>query len=151
TADQLASVSDHLLNPTTVEYDTLGRKTRQVDPDLGTWLYDYDPIGTLKTQTDAKSQTVTFAYDLLGRVVRKWYPAAWTNETITAGVTRPNVYDVMELRCAIDANRAAAGLSTGGWTDAEIVAGRDTRIRAIHFTEARDRINALRSLAGLAA
>jgi YD repeat-containing protein len=122
-ADLLRGVTDAAGNQTTIDFDTLGRKTRLVDPDAGTWTYEYDPIGTLKAQTDAKGQRIDSFYDALGRLVRKWHPAAWTQETITGGTSRPTVHDLMELRCAVDVDRAAAGLSTGGWTDPEIVAG----------------------------
>src|SRR5207302_1408922 len=38
-------------NTTTLVYDRFGRKTRQVDPDMGSWLYEYDPLGNLTRQT----------------------------------------------------------------------------------------------------
>ena len=38
-------VTDHLGNETTMAYDTLGRKTQMIDPNMGTWHYDYDANG----------------------------------------------------------------------------------------------------------
>ncbi|MGH3659404.1 MAG: hypothetical protein ACRDUA_22380, partial [Micromonosporaceae bacterium] len=151
-ANQLTSVTDALGNVITVQNDPLGRKTQLADPDMGTWTYEYDPIGTLKAQTDAAGQRTDLFYDRLGRPVRTWHPVSWTQETLTAGINCPTVYDLMELRAAVDTNRAAAGLTTpapGTWTDAAIVAGTGVRVRAVHFTELRDRIQDLWTAAGM--
>ncbi len=58
-------------NTTTITYDTLGRKTQMVDPDMGTWVYTYDASGNLATQKDAKLKTITFTYDALNRLTNK--------------------------------------------------------------------------------
>lgn len=147
-ANQLLQVTDAAGNRTTISYDGLGRKVGMVDPDMGTWSYEYDPIGTLSAQTDAREQRVELAYDALNRLVRKWYPAFWNQEPITEG-HKPSVHDLMELRSAVDVDRGAVGLSTGVWTDPEIVAGRDVPIRAVHFTELRSRIEDLWIVAGM--
>ncbi len=84
-------------------YDDLGRKTTMTDPDMGSWSYSYDAVGNLTKQTDAKSQAIEFDYDKLNRLTRKWYQPAWTN---SVGFS---VYDLMEFRAAVDAERAAAG------------------------------------------
>src|SRR5262252_9023016 len=65
------------------QYDSLGRKTQMIDPDLGTWSYGYDAAGNLTTQTDAKNQTITMKYDELNRVTLKDLPP-----------TGPDVWDV---------------------------------------------------------
>ena len=85
-AGDLRQVTDHMGNVTTINYDTLGRKTSMNDPDMGYWQYTYDPNGNLLTQTDAKGQTITFAYDRLNRVTSKTYstgdaPVAYTYDT----------------------------------------------------------------------
>ncbi|THB77448.1 MAG: hypothetical protein D3926_15310, partial [Desulfobacteraceae bacterium] len=62
------------------EYDTLGRKIRMNDPDLGEWIYTYDKNGNLDTQTDSRGITLTFYYDELNRLTQKYYPSgasAW--------------------------------------------------------------------------
>src|SRR5205807_766864 len=84
-------------------YDSLGRKLRMTDPDMGTWTYSYDPLGNLASQTDAKNQTTTFAYDAIGRLMRKWYPASqcWTQDGLSTA-HRVTVYDLMELRGWLD-------------------------------------------------
>ena len=42
----LASVTDDDANQITISYDLLGRKLAMVDPDMGTWSYDYDANST---------------------------------------------------------------------------------------------------------
>jgi YD repeat-containing protein len=79
--------NDPLGTVTTVANDCLGRMTRLVNPDAGTWTYRYT-----------------------------------------------------------DANRQAAGLSTGNWTDGTLTTA--SRIRAVHFTELRQRIAEWRSATG---
>ena len=56
-------------------FDSLGRRTSRIDPDMGTWNYVYDDKGRLISQTDAKAQTILLSYDVLDRVVQKSTPA----------------------------------------------------------------------------
>ena len=56
-------------------FDSLGRRTSRIDPDMGTWTYVYDDKGRLISQTDAKAQTILLSYDALDRVVQKSTPA----------------------------------------------------------------------------
>ena len=146
--DRLIQVTDAVTNQTLITYDGLGRKTRMTDPDMGTWTYEYDPIGTLKAQTDAIGQRVEFAYDSLKRQVRAWYPLFCTQGTLVGGTAKATVYDLMELRAAVDTNRKTAGLAAASWTDAAIVAGTGVRVRATHFTELKSRIQDLWTAAG---
>lgn len=46
----------------TMEYDLLGRRTKLVDPNAGTILYEYDGWGNLKKQTDARGEVETYTY-----------------------------------------------------------------------------------------
>ena len=71
--DNLLTVTDALGNRTTMQYDTLSRKTQMRAPDLGTWRYQYDLNGNLIRQTDAKAQQLHFQYDSLNRRVQKDY------------------------------------------------------------------------------
>ena len=114
--DELTKVTDAANNLTTISYDELGRKTSMSDPDMGSWSYSYDAVGNLIEQTDAKSQVIDFTYDKLNRLVRKWYPPAWNAEPGSTDSTRSLVFELIELRAAVDADRAAAGLTTGGWS-----------------------------------
>ena len=114
--DELTKVTDAANNLTTISYDELGRKTSMTDPDMGSWSYTYDAVGNLIEQTDAKGQVIDFAYDKLNRLTRKWYPPAWNSEPGSTDSTRSLVFELIELRAAVDADRAAAGLTTGGWS-----------------------------------
>ena len=114
--DELTKVTDAANNLTTISYDELGRKTSMSDPDMGSWSYTYDAVGNLIEQTDAKGQVIDFAYDKLNRLTRKWYPPAWNSEPGSTDSTRSLVFELIELRAAVDADRAAAGLTTGGWS-----------------------------------
>ncbi|MDB6155312.1 MAG: Repeat family protein, partial [Chthoniobacteraceae bacterium] len=59
-------------------YDSLGRKTSMIDPDMGTWEYHYNAFSELKWQKDAKLQITTFQYDLLGRKIAQLTPESAT-------------------------------------------------------------------------
>ncbi|MFA4842752.1 MAG: RHS repeat-associated core domain-containing protein, partial [Candidatus Omnitrophota bacterium] len=58
-------------NITQIFYDSLGRKLKMLDPDMGEWSYEYDLLGNLIRQTDAKGQVLEFEYDALNRLVKK--------------------------------------------------------------------------------
>ena len=68
---QLLTIEDAQGNDITFSYDTFGRKTSLVDPDLGTWNYTYDAAGNLVSQRDGRGVTVSLSYDALNRVTRK--------------------------------------------------------------------------------
>lgn len=61
-------------------YDLRGRKTEQVDPDMGTWSYTYNGFGDLLTQTDAKNQVTKMEYDRLGRMTDRYTDFGGTNQ-----------------------------------------------------------------------
>jgi RHS repeat-associated protein len=67
----LSKIVDAEGNTTTLSFDSMGRKTRMTDPDMGTLSYVSDGAGRLLSQTDAKGQVTTFGYDALGRVTTK--------------------------------------------------------------------------------
>ena len=142
--DELTKVTDAAGNLTTISYDDLGRKTSMTDPDMGSWAYSYDAVGNLVEQTDAKAQVIEFAYDKLNRLTRKWYPPAWNSEPGSSGSGRSTLFDLIELRAAIDANRVAADLSAAGWTDPE-----PTSFRGTYLTELMNRIQDLWTAASL--
>ena len=70
----IIKITDDQGNITQVLYDSLGRKIKMDDPDMGTWLYEYDKAGNLKKQTDAKQQVLEFTYDALNRLIVKKTP-----------------------------------------------------------------------------
>lgn len=58
----------------TVTYDEFGRKTQSVDPNMGTWRYQYNGFDEVTRQTSAKGQVTTMSYDRLGRLVARTEP-----------------------------------------------------------------------------
>jgi len=74
TRDDLTQITDAKGNNFGFSYDTLGRKTSQADPDMGTWHYGYDAIGNLTSTTDARGISTTRSYDELNRVTGVNYP-----------------------------------------------------------------------------
>ncbi|MBW2046567.1 MAG: hypothetical protein JRI96_17110, partial [Deltaproteobacteria bacterium] len=71
TQGNLTRLTDNQSNTTQIRYDSLGRKIRMDDPDMGEWTYAYDKVGNLTEQTDAKGQIISFTYDSLNRLTRK--------------------------------------------------------------------------------
>ncbi|MFZ5571545.1 MAG: RHS repeat domain-containing protein [Thermodesulfobacteriota bacterium] len=77
-ASDLLTVTDHYGNKTEMIYDTLGRKTRMSDPDMGNRRYEYNRNGVLTGQYllgegDAVVESVAFTPDALGRITRRAY------------------------------------------------------------------------------
>ena len=114
----LVATKDALQNAITLSYDVRGRKTRMVDPDAGTWNYDYDALGQLVWQQSpvqlAGATQTTIAYDKLGRLIQRVepeYTSTWSYDayadasacnkgvgklcesSTSAGVSRKFVYD----------------------------------------------------------
>ncbi len=81
----LVATKDALQNTVTLSYDLRGRKTQLVDPDTGTWKYDYDALGQIVWQESpnqrALAQTTTMAYDVLGRMTSRTEPEGTTTWT----------------------------------------------------------------------
>jgi hypothetical protein len=72
------------------------------------------------------SQANAFAY----------LPTVFTDDTILVGQTTPKTLHILELRQAVDAMRAVAGLGPATWTDATLLPGNNV-IKAIHIQELR--------------
>ena len=68
---RLIQVTDAAGNISTINWDSLGRKIKSCDPDMGCWTYTYLPNGFLDTQTDAKDQKIRMTYDAIGRLSTK--------------------------------------------------------------------------------
>ncbi|MEK6335429.1 MAG: Calx-beta domain-containing protein [Acidobacteriota bacterium] len=64
-----------------------------------------------------------------------YLPTVFTDDTITVGVTTAKAQHILELRQAVDAMRAVAGLSGAPWTDPGLAAG--GTIKAIHILDLR--------------
>ncbi len=65
-----------------------------------------------------------------------YLPTAFTDNTLTAGSTTVKAQHIVELRQAVDALRAVAGLGPAPWTDPTLLPG-STVIKAVHITELR--------------
>lgn len=92
TPGNLTKTTDNQGNITQIWYDSLGRKVKINDPDMGVWLYEYDSVGNLTKQTDTKGQILTFTYDSLNRLVNKKANgstlATYTYDSGTNGIGR---------------------------------------------------------------
>ena len=58
-ADELTGIRDTYGNNFNFSYDSLGRKIKLQDPDLGTWTYTYDLNGNLISQVGGGGNLVT--------------------------------------------------------------------------------------------
>ncbi|MDT7541981.1 MAG: hypothetical protein QOE33_1885 [Acidobacteriota bacterium] len=83
-------------------------------------------IDLANTSGGALSKSNAFAY----------LPTTFTDDTLTVGVTTAKAQHIIELRQAVDALRAVAGLAPAAWTDATL-APTVTIIKAVHITELR--------------
>ena len=70
-ADELTGIRDNYGNNFNFSYDSLGRKIKLNDPDLGTWQYSYDNTGNLIKQVDNKGNQILISYDQLNRILFK--------------------------------------------------------------------------------
>ncbi|WP_436495337.1 RHS repeat-associated core domain-containing protein [Actinokineospora sp. HUAS TT18] len=99
----LAKVTDALGNEWKYEYDLLGRKSADVDPDHGRTTYTYDAEDRLTSTTDAQPKTLAFTYDALGRKTA-------TYEGSTSGTKLADwTYDTLRKGALTSANRYANG------------------------------------------
>lgn len=71
--DALILITDHLGNKFQFEYDSLKRRTKMDDPDLGVWLYDYDNNSNLIKSTNGNGKIINYTYDELNRILIKDY------------------------------------------------------------------------------
>ena len=86
---RLLNITNAKNQPTTLAYDTLGRKTSLDVPQMGAWSYSYDANGNIISQTDAKGQTTNMDYDRLGRLTFKTYQVDGAGIQITGELVPP--------------------------------------------------------------
>ncbi|MCG3113080.1 MAG: fibronectin type III domain-containing protein [Candidatus Manganitrophus sp. SB1] len=67
----LTSVTDAANKVTSIQYDSLSRKTFMNDPDVGGVSYGYDSVGNIIRQGDSRGKILSFTYDALNRVKTK--------------------------------------------------------------------------------
>lgn len=70
------------------------------------------------------------------RVESSWWPLVWTTVP-RAGISRATVFDLVELRSAVDVLRIVAGREPVAWVDPAL-RPHQTPIRAVHFTQLRE-------------
>lgn len=70
----------------------------------------------------------------------------FTDDPLVAGTTLVKAVHITELRSAVNAVRAAAGLSAATWTDSSLTS---VEIKAVHISELRSALDAARSALGL--
>jgi RHS repeat-associated protein len=76
------SIEDELSNVTKTRTNLSGYTTQSIDPDRGTWKFEYDSLGELTKRTDAAGNNLTFAdYDKLGRPLTRTEPEGTTEFT----------------------------------------------------------------------
>ena len=68
-----------------------------------------------------------------------YLPTVFTDDTIVVGQTTAKAQHIIELRQAVDAMRAVAGLSGAPWTDPALAAG--NTIKAAHVVDLRTFLN----------
>jgi hypothetical protein len=69
-----------------------------------------------------------------------YLPTVFTDDTLVIGVTTAKAQHIIELRQAVDAMRAVAGLGGAPWTDPTLSPA-STFIRAVHIQELRAYLN----------
>jgi|GEM_PF-2067991 len=84
-------------------------------------------VDIVLTPTSGSTLTKTNAFAYL--------PTVFTDDTIMVGQTTAKAQHILELRQAVDAMRAVAGLSGAPWTDPALAPG--DPIRAVHITDIR--------------
>ncbi|MBW3002960.1 VCBS repeat-containing protein [Candidatus Woesearchaeota archaeon] len=70
-AGNLKTIRDSQDNEIKYSYDTLGRKIKLEDLDLGIWTYSYDENNNLLLQTDSNGHSNSLGYDALDRLVQR--------------------------------------------------------------------------------
>jgi hypothetical protein len=77
-----------------------------------------------------------------------YLPTVFTDDTLVVGVTTAKAQHVIELRQAIDALRAVAGLAPVAWVDST-VSPASTIIKAVHLLELRTNLDNVLTILGL--
>ncbi|MGW0520430.1 polymorphic toxin-type HINT domain-containing protein [Crossiella sp. NPDC003009] len=90
---QLETVKDPMGNTWRYEYDALGRKFADHDPDRGKTTYGYNKLDQLTSTTDARGKTLAYTYDSMGRKDGMYEDspngtklAEWTFDTLKKGL-----------------------------------------------------------------
>ncbi len=79
-------------------FDKLGRKTGMVDPDKGTWAYQYNALGELTQQTDARGHITKFYRDSVGRTITRSVSGNGVTENTNYSYKNGALVDVPKLQ-----------------------------------------------------
>ncbi|GAA6166523.1 RHS repeat-associated core domain-containing protein [Sessilibacter corallicola] len=80
-------------------FDNYSHKTHTIDPDKGTWTYEYNAFNELTKQTNANGDERTLEYDQLGRQISRVEPdgtSQWVYNNTNSGNSRGQMdYEVL--------------------------------------------------------
>jgi RHS repeat-associated protein len=128
-AGQVASVKDSAGNTWAYQYNLLGQKTQQTDPNTGTSSFGpYDVLGNLEQTTDSRGQVLSYQYDWDSRLVGE-YSGAWSATPNAANQLTGFVYDTLAKGYPTSSTRYVGGNTTSGKAYTQAVTGYDTAYR----------------------
>ncbi|MEW1648446.1 ricin-type beta-trefoil lectin domain protein [Streptomyces sp. NPDC091219] len=117
-AGQLDSVKDSAGNAWSYEYDLMGERTSQTDPNTGTTTFDkYDAVGNLLQTTDPRGQVLSYAYDWDNRATAE-YAAPWSATPDPAKQQISRVFDTLAKGYPTSSTRYVGGTSGSAYTAA---------------------------------
>ncbi len=109
TSDNLVKITDSLGNIFSFTYDSLGRRTALIDPDLGNWTYTYNLAGNLiRQQQQGGGNLVTGdgfyrEYDALNQLI-----IIRNGSTVSSPIIENYTYDPFGIRIKIERNDSAS-------------------------------------------
>jgi RHS repeat-associated protein len=108
-------------------YDSLKRLTSAMNPENGTFGYQYDENGNLQVKTDARGVSAHSSYDALNRPIRRWYngSSSRTDETNNVPVLPSDVVTSDEVTYFYDSQGLPSGTPQGfsrGYATGRLVA-----------------------------
>ncbi|WP_328723481.1 polymorphic toxin-type HINT domain-containing protein [Streptomyces sp. NBC_00247] len=125
-AGQVSTIKDNAGNAWSYQYDLLGRKTKQTDPNTGTTTFDkYDVAGNLLQTTDSRGQKLSYAYDWDNRKVAE-YAGAWSASPSTDTQLGSWTYDTLAKGYATSSTRYVGGSGSTGKAYTQAVTGYNT-------------------------
>lgn len=131
-SDEMTSLIDGKLQPTTWKYDQYGRVTNKVDA-LGTnaFIYLYDSNNRLTSRTNGLGKGTVYKYDALGNLTNVVYPVSSAIYLQYDGINR-----LTNVTCGSMVNNFSWTLGdqlaseSGSWTDDKISYTYNNRLRA---------------------
>ncbi|MEZ0070054.1 YD repeat-containing protein, partial [Streptacidiphilus sp. MAP12-20] len=129
---QVHTIADSAGNTWTYQYNLLGQKTSQTDPNTGTSTFGpYDVLGNLQQTTDSRGQTLSYQYDWDNRVTGT-YTGAWTTSPSAANQLTGSLYDTLVKGYPTSSTRYVGGASGKAYIQA--VTGYNTAYQPLGST-----------------